>query len=70
MDISTQIGMNIRKFRKEKGLTQRTLAKEILVSYQAISAWERAQSVPDLNNAVCLARFFGVTLDALVSKRD
>ena len=61
-----KIGKNIRKYRKQKGLTQRTLAKEILVSYQAISAWERGQSAPDLANAACLAKYFGVSMDALV----
>lgn len=34
-----QIGANIRAFREKKGLTQRTLADNVLVSFQAISAW-------------------------------
>lgn len=65
-----QIGNNIRKFRREMGLTQRMLAKKLLVSYQAVSAWERGQSVPDLTNAAALAQFFGVSLDALVFGRQ
>ena len=52
------------------GLTQRMLAKKLLVSYQAVSAWERGQSVPDLANAAALAQFFGVSLDALVFDRQ
>jgi DNA-binding XRE family transcriptional regulator len=64
----TEVGKNIRYFRKQKKLTQRTLAQKVLVSYQSISAWERGQSVPDLENAVCLSRFFGITLDQLVSE--
>lgn len=62
-----QVGKNIRKFRKQQKITQRMLAQQILVSYQAISAWERGQSMPDLENAICLSKFFGVTLDELVS---
>ena len=48
----TQIGKNIRNYRIRKGLTQRALADDVMVSFQAISAWERGLSVPDLENAV------------------
>ena len=34
------IGQNIKKYRKEKGYTQRELADLIGVSVQAISKWE------------------------------
>lgn len=66
-DIS-HIGFNIRKLREKKGLTQRALADSVFVSFQAISAWERGLSVPDLENAMRLARYFGVSVDALLSK--
>ncbi len=63
-----QIGTNIRIFREQKGLTQRALADNVLVSFQAISAWERGLSIPDLENAVRLAQFFGVSVDALLTQ--
>lgn len=66
-DIS-QIGANIRTFREQKGLTQRALADNVLVSFQAISAWERGLSIPDLENAVRLADYFGVSVDALLTQ--
>ena len=66
-DIS-RIGSNIRAFREKKGLTQRGLADNVLVSFQAISAWERGLSIPDLENAVRLANFFGVSVDALLTE--
>lgn len=66
-DIS-QIGVNIRTFREQKGLTQRALADNVLVSFQAISAWERGLSIPDLENAVRLADYFGVSMDALLTQ--
>jgi len=65
---SLKIGINIRKYRKKMGMTQRMLAQKLLVSYQAISAWERGQSFPDLPNAIRIARFFGVTLDQLIEE--
>jgi len=65
-DIS-QIGCNIRAFREKRGLTQRALADNVLVSFQAISAWERGLSIPDLENAVRLADYFGVSVDSLLT---
>ena len=62
-----QIGANIRFYREKKGLTQRELADSLIVSFQAISAWERGISVPDLENAVRIANFFGITVDALLA---
>ena len=46
-----QIGKNIRLYREKLGITQRMLSDSIMVSFQAISAWERGMSVPDLENA-------------------
>jgi len=62
-----QIGTNIRFYREKKGMTQRELADSIMVSFQAISAWERGLSIPDLENAVRIADFFGITVDALLT---
>lgn len=66
----TQIGKNIRLYRMREGLTQRALADNVLVSFQAISAWERGLSVPDLENALRLANYFGVSVDALFAEGE
>lgn len=68
-DIS-QIGGNIKAYREKLGITQRTLAEKIMVSFQAISAWERGMSVPDLENVVRIADFFGISVDALLTQTD
>ena len=65
-----QIGKNIRAFREKLGITQRMLSERIMVSFQAISAWERGTSVPDLENAIRLAECFGVSVDALLCHSD
>lgn len=65
-----QIGKNIRNYRMREGLTQRALADNVLVSFQAISAWERGLSVPDLENAIRLANYFGVPVDALFAESE
>lgn len=65
-----QIGRSIRYYREKMGITQRALAEGVLVSFQAISAWERGMSVPDLENAVRIADFFGIPVDALLSQSE
>ena len=65
-----QIGKNIRAFREKLGITQRMLSERIMVSFQAISAWERGTSIPDLENAIRLAECFGVSVDALLCGAD
>ena len=54
-----QIGKNIRSYREKLGITQRMLSERIMVSFQAISAWERGISLPDLENTIRIAEYFG-----------
>ena len=59
------IGQNIKKYRKEKGYTQRELADLIGVSVQAISKWETNAGVPDISQVVPLASALDISTDAL-----
>ena len=43
------ISENIRKFRKDRGLTQEQLAEALGVTIGAVSKWELGASVPDIN---------------------
>ena len=43
-----QIGAYISKLRKEKDMTQGQLADELNISHQAVSKWERGDSLPDI----------------------
>lgn len=38
--MSTSIGMNIARLRKERNLTQSELAEQLNISAQAVSKWE------------------------------
>jgi len=52
--------------RKKNGWSQEELAEKLGVSRQAVSKWEGAQSVPDLEKILQMSRIFGVTTDYLV----
>ncbi|HHV03411.1 MAG TPA: helix-turn-helix transcriptional regulator [Bacteroidales bacterium] len=62
-----QLGSNIAKFRKERGMTQDNLAELLSVSPQAVSKWENDVSYPDIEMLPKLANIFGVSLDTLFS---
>ena len=57
---------NIKKHRKEMGLTQEGLADAIGVTIGAVSKWEKGANVPDIITMMELANFFNISLDELV----
>ena len=56
----------IQQLRKQKGISQEELADRVGVSRQAVSKWESAQSVPDLDKILLLSDYFEVTTDYLL----
>ena len=60
------LGIRIRERRERLGLTQRGLAAALQVSAQAVSKWERGESVPDVDLLVDLARLLDVSVDFLL----
>lgn len=54
------------ELRKNRGLTQQTLADVIEVSQQTVAQWEKGSREPNLEKLIALAKLFGVTLDYLV----
>ena len=65
--MNLEIANRLQQLRKEKGFSQEQLANELGISRQAVSKWERAESSPDTDNLICLARLYGVSLDELLS---
>ncbi len=61
------IGTRIARLRKEKHLSQETLAEKIGVSAQAVSKWENDQSCPDISLLPTLAKTLDVSLDELLT---
>ena len=56
----------IIRLRKKNGWSQEELADKLDVSRQAVSKWEAAQSVPNLDKILQLSELFGVTTDYLL----
>ncbi|MGN0425442.1 MAG: helix-turn-helix domain-containing protein [Acetatifactor sp.] len=54
------------QIRKERHLTQSEVAEKLNVSFQAVSLWERGETVPDTEKIVELAKLYGVSCDFLL----
>jgi transcriptional regulator with XRE-family HTH domain len=57
----------IQELRKQKGLTQEELSERLFVSRTAVSKWESGRGYPNIESLKAIAKFFGVTIDALLS---
>lgn len=60
----------LQELRKQKGLTQEELAKELYVSRTAISKWESGRGYPSIESLKMIASFFSVTVDQLLSSNE
>ena len=65
MDIVT--AKRLYDYRKANNLSQEELAEKIGVSRQAISKWERAESSPDTDNLIALAKLYNVSIDEMLN---
>lgn len=55
-------GEKIAGLRKEKGMTQAELGEKLNVTFQAVSKWERGESLPDFETMSRLSKLFEVPL--------
>lgn len=58
------------ELRKEKGVSQATIAKALDVSFSVVCYWETDRSEPTAPNLVKIADFFDVTVDYLLGRSD
>ena len=65
-----KIGKKIVSLRKLKNMTQMELADRMGISFQAVSNWERGNSMPDISKLPELAEIFGVSLDELLGEKS
>lgn len=61
-----ELGEQIKKYRKESGMSQDVLAEKIYVTRQTVSNWETSKSYPDVNSLLRLSEAFGISVDTLL----
>jgi len=61
-----KVGKKIASLRKDKNMTQLELADKLGISYQAVSNWERGESMPDISKLGELAEIFETTIDLIL----
>ena len=62
--------VELQQLRKQKEITQEELAVAIYVSRTAISKWESGRGYPSIDSLKALSKFFGVTIDELLSGEE
>lgn len=63
-----KIGNYLKQRRKEVGISQATLAKEMGVTFQAVSRWEKGDSIPDIETLCNLADYYNVSVDDILQR--
>ena len=61
------VGNVIAELRKAKGLTQNELGERLSVTFQAVSKWERGETLPDTAILLDLADVLETTVDSILS---
>lgn len=60
----------LQELRKNKGLTQEELSQMLYVSRTAVSKWESGRGYPNIDSLKAIAKFFGITVDQLLSGEE
>lgn len=68
--MNLSIGENIRKYRKQKDMTQEQLADRLGVTYQSVSRWENGTTYPDIELLPSISQMLGITIDELMGIPD
>ena len=63
--MNIRLGDKIRTLRKSKNISQEVLANYLGVSFQAVSKWEKGETLPDVTLIPAIACFFEVSTDEL-----
>lgn len=64
------VGFKISELRKAKNMTQMELADKMGISFQAVSNWERGNSMPDISKLPEIAQLLGTTVDEILGEES
>lgn len=62
----SKVGRKFSQLRKQKNMTQMELADKLNISFQAVSNWERGQTMPDISKFPELSDIFEVSIDEIL----
>ena len=66
----TLIGQNMKRLRKNAGLTQPELAEKLGVTAKVVSDYETAKANPPTDRLPAIASFFGISVDELIGTKE
>lgn len=66
----SRVGKQIKKYRINADMTQMELAERMGVSFQAVSSWERSETMPDISRLVELGEIFRVSVDEILDHQE
>jgi len=69
-DVSKYVGMQIRKYRKMRNMTQKELGQKIGVKHNTISSYESGINEPEQNTLFAIADVLGVSINDLFPKQN
>lgn len=59
---------NLKKIRKDHGLSQEQLAEELGVSRQSISKWESSMAYPEMDKIITICKKYDINIDDLLHR--
>ncbi len=68
--MNNKFSQRLKELREDNGLSQNMLAKELNYSQAAIARWEANKQIPNIDVAICVAKYFNVTTDYLLGLVD
>lgn len=70
MSLGDMMQNNLRKLRKEKGLSQIAVQMQTGICTALISKYENGERVPPTETLMQLADFYGVSMDYIMGRTD
>lgn len=70
MSLGDMMQNNLRKLRKEKGLSQIAVQMQTGIEQALISKYENGERVPPSETLMQLADFYGVSMDYIMGRTD
>lgn len=70
MSLGDYMGENLKKIRKDRGMTQIELQMQTGIEQALISKYETGERIPPTETLIILADFFNTNIDFLLDRTD